>query len=229
MDKKEFGKYFAYIRKKSGFKSQRQLSSASGINNATIARIEDGSQKVKPETLKKISQYLKGVRYGTMLEKAGYIDHLSFKAKEAFEGKDFIMEFSEYQNEKLLETLTVNKRYSNEVIEELEGILKEFNINTNGSLTPDTLLKIIQDTTNLDLKIKIHDVLFDWFNFYKLSMENIQIQGKSALEILDEPKNDNDLFSIIHFIEEDKNSDNNFIILENSTTRNRQAFAYRVR
>jgi len=48
MDKKEFGKYFAYIRKKSGFKSQRQLSSASGVNNATIARIEDGSQKVKP-------------------------------------------------------------------------------------------------------------------------------------------------------------------------------------
>ncbi|NOU63149.1 helix-turn-helix domain-containing protein [Paenibacillus sp. LMG 31461] len=70
----EFGFYFAGLREKSGFKSQRQLAIASGVSNGTIARIESGTQKVSPETLKVLAPHLKDVDYDELMIKAGYID-----------------------------------------------------------------------------------------------------------------------------------------------------------
>ncbi|MCI1696271.1 helix-turn-helix domain-containing protein [Aneurinibacillus aneurinilyticus] len=74
MELKEFGLYFARIREKSGYKSQRQLSIASGVSNGTIARIEAGTQKPQPETLKVLAQHLREVTYEELLEKAGYLN-----------------------------------------------------------------------------------------------------------------------------------------------------------
>ncbi|MEW9702864.1 helix-turn-helix domain-containing protein [Paenibacillus sp. SI8] len=69
----EFGLYFAELREKSGFKSQRQLAIASGVSNGTIARIESGTQKVSPETLKVLAPHLKDVDYDELMIKTGYI------------------------------------------------------------------------------------------------------------------------------------------------------------
>ena len=73
MDLREFGLYMAKLREMRGFKSQRQLSIASGISNGTIARIESGTQRPKPDTLKTLSRYL-GVPFEELMARAGYID-----------------------------------------------------------------------------------------------------------------------------------------------------------
>ncbi|MGG1480479.1 helix-turn-helix domain-containing protein [Bacillus smithii] len=75
MNLKEFGLYFAELREKSGYESQRQLSLASGVSNGTIARIEGGTQKATPATLKKLAPYLKGVTYEDLMKAAGYIEN----------------------------------------------------------------------------------------------------------------------------------------------------------
>ncbi|MBN6186359.1 helix-turn-helix transcriptional regulator [Aneurinibacillus thermoaerophilus] len=87
MDQKQFGIYFAELREKSGYRSQRQLSIASGISNGTIARIEAGTQKPQPETLKVLAQYLRGITYEELLERAGYIDSGTHKENEDIESE----------------------------------------------------------------------------------------------------------------------------------------------
>ncbi|MGC4375886.1 helix-turn-helix transcriptional regulator [Fictibacillus sp. Mic-4] len=82
MDLKQFGLYFAELREKSGYESQRQLSIVSGVSNGTIARIEDGTQKPKPSTLKKLSKHLKNVTYKELMEAAGYIESNSDPEEE---------------------------------------------------------------------------------------------------------------------------------------------------
>ncbi|RID87087.1 transcriptional regulator [Peribacillus asahii] len=74
MDLKEFGLFFAQAREESGYESQRQLAIASGVSNGTIARIEAGTQKPTPETLKKIAPFLKSVDYNDLLNGIGYTE-----------------------------------------------------------------------------------------------------------------------------------------------------------
>lgn len=73
MNIKEFGLFFAQAREESGYESQRQLALASGVSNGTIARIEAGTQKPTPETLRKLAPLLKAVNYEDLMIKSGYI------------------------------------------------------------------------------------------------------------------------------------------------------------
>ena len=74
MDLKQFGQYFSKLREDSGYKSQRQLAAASGISNGTIARLEDGSQRPRPDTIRTLSSYLNGVSYNDLMGMLGYLD-----------------------------------------------------------------------------------------------------------------------------------------------------------
>lgn len=74
MNLKEFGIYFAELREKSGYRSQRELADKSGVSHSTINRIEAGTHKAKPETLKAVAPFLKGVDYEELLEKAGILN-----------------------------------------------------------------------------------------------------------------------------------------------------------
>jgi HTH-type transcriptional regulator, competence development regulator len=74
MNLKEFGVYFARVREKSGYRSQRELADVSGVSHSTINRIEAGTHKAKHETLKALAPYLKGVTYEELLEKAGVLE-----------------------------------------------------------------------------------------------------------------------------------------------------------
>lgn len=74
MNLSEFGLYFAELREKSGYSSQRQLAQKSGISNGTIARIESGVQKATPETLIALAKCLDGNPYFHFLTLLGYID-----------------------------------------------------------------------------------------------------------------------------------------------------------
>lgn len=69
---KEFGIWFAELREKSGFESQRQLALKSGVSPTTISRIESGIQKAEPKTLQKLALYLK-ISFEGLMQKAGYL------------------------------------------------------------------------------------------------------------------------------------------------------------
>ncbi|NUU73977.1 helix-turn-helix domain-containing protein [Paenibacillus xylanilyticus] len=75
MDLKEFGVYFAKIRERSGYRSQRELAEKSGVSHSTINRIESGSHKVSTENLKILAPHLKEVTYEDLLHALGYIDN----------------------------------------------------------------------------------------------------------------------------------------------------------
>ena len=69
MFEESFGDIFRRLRRASGFKSQLQLAEASGVSQATISRIEDGTQKPQKETLMMLADALR-IPYVVLLEKA---------------------------------------------------------------------------------------------------------------------------------------------------------------
>ncbi|MBW7453860.1 helix-turn-helix domain-containing protein [Paenibacillus sepulcri] len=69
-----FALFFSELRENSGYKSQRELAEKSGISHSTINRIEAGTHKVSPETLKALAPYLKNTSYEELMKKAGYVD-----------------------------------------------------------------------------------------------------------------------------------------------------------
>jgi SOS-response transcriptional repressor LexA/DNA-binding XRE family transcriptional regulator len=68
----QFGKYLKSIRFDKGFKTQKELSDASEISQATLSRIEAGIQKPQPETLKVLALVL-NIPYSSLLREAGYL------------------------------------------------------------------------------------------------------------------------------------------------------------
>lgn len=70
----DIGKFIAYHRVKSGFKSQRQLADKTGISSATISRIESGIQRPNVETLKVLSQHLHTTSLVELMVVCGYWD-----------------------------------------------------------------------------------------------------------------------------------------------------------
>ena len=66
-----FGRYISKLRIERGYESQRQLAIDAGVSPSTVLRIEDGTQRATPDTLRKLAPHL-GASYKTLLEKAGY-------------------------------------------------------------------------------------------------------------------------------------------------------------
>ncbi|HJV46599.1 MAG TPA: helix-turn-helix transcriptional regulator [Bacillota bacterium] len=69
----EFGLFFAKLREASGFRTKSELADASKVAISTISRIESGTNKVQPNTLKVLAPFLKGISYDELMKKAGYI------------------------------------------------------------------------------------------------------------------------------------------------------------
>lgn len=84
---KNFGLYFSEIRERSGFKSQRELAEKSGVSHSTINRIEAGTHKASPETLKLLSICLKGTTYEEMMDKLGYLGTDNYELTEYLKQK----------------------------------------------------------------------------------------------------------------------------------------------
>jgi transcriptional regulator with XRE-family HTH domain len=74
LDPREFGVYFSKLREASGFKSQRELADRSGVSHSTINRIEAGTHKPSPQTLRIVAGVLRGASYEDFMNKVGYID-----------------------------------------------------------------------------------------------------------------------------------------------------------
>ncbi|WP_052646891.1 helix-turn-helix domain-containing protein [Paenibacillus terrae] len=74
MNLKEFGVYFAKLRERSGYRSQRELAEKSGVSHSTINRIESGLNKVSPLNLKNLVPFLKDTSYEYLMQAAGYTE-----------------------------------------------------------------------------------------------------------------------------------------------------------
>ena len=72
MDQKRFGRYLVRLRELSEYDTRKELAEDAGISPATLSRIEAGTHKVEPETLKKLAPFL-GVSYGKLMIAAGYM------------------------------------------------------------------------------------------------------------------------------------------------------------
>lgn len=118
----DFGIYFSEIRDKSGFRTKSDLAEVSGVAVSTISRIESGIHKANPETLKKLSLYLKDTSYEDLLKATGYIDSTNnsdIKEKDdnpisvSFrdDGKDLTPEEEEYLEQQLQQFREWRKRF----------------------------------------------------------------------------------------------------------------------
>lgn len=155
----KFGKYIAQLRRESGYKSQRKLAEVSGISNGTIARIEDGSQKPKPETLNILAQYLSGVSYEMLMEKMGYI----YQEEEDMEVQADVSEFIFRQLEPIIFNFSKN---DDDFILEFEEFLKTYSENNNIDFekirNPLKLINFVKWNPDLNVKSSLHNEIFNF-------------------------------------------------------------------
>jgi SOS-response transcriptional repressor LexA len=232
MDQKEFGKYIANLRVKSGFKSQRSLAKAAGLNHGTISRIEDGSQKVKPETLKVLSQYLIGVSYGELLKKAGYLDDLSFSEQEDQMAKTNFMDVVELLNEGYIRKIMKNNTEFYELDKEIEDSFRSI-IGDDESITPETLLRVNRNSNDLSFKVQLNERLFkiiqsDPNTFIKDLFESENSYIKHIDKALGNHVPSEEMFSIVEYISKDNVDKDYFEIVDSKLLNKRSGFAYKV-
>ncbi|MDU4696419.1 MAG: helix-turn-helix transcriptional regulator [Paenibacillus sp.] len=108
MNLKEFGIYFANLRERSGFKSQRELADISGVSHSTINRIEAGTHKVSPDNLKLLAPHLKGVDYYDLMKAIGYIDE---NIQRTEDGMFFFGGPEKYSEDEIAEMEAALERY----------------------------------------------------------------------------------------------------------------------
>lgn len=82
-EKNSFGVFLKELRIRCGYKTQKQLADISGISQTTLSRIEAGTQKPMPETLKALAPHLRPYTYGELMDKAGYFDGMTDDHKNA--------------------------------------------------------------------------------------------------------------------------------------------------
>lgn len=177
MDKREFGLFFAKLRESNGYKSQRELADKSGVSHSTINRIESGSHKVTPDTLKALSKYLKGVSYEELMEKAGYITkediiktalpHIDFNFSHITETS--VIKKDDAQN--FYETL---KNNPDEILGLLDGEVRSefisFLINNIKDENPSIYEKILAKTVSekekkiIDMLVEVDDLTEEKLN-----------------------------------------------------------------
>ena len=103
--KQNFGDFLRVLRRSKGFKQQKDFAEATGVSQGTISRIENGTQKPTPDTLKIFSRVL-NFSYTDLMVKAGYYDEEDLLGDEMInkekenKGRNLVEIYKEKQNEK---------------------------------------------------------------------------------------------------------------------------------
>lgn len=103
--KQNFGDFLRVLRRSKGFKQQKDFAEATGVSQGTISRIENGTQKPTPDTLKIFSRVL-NFSYTDLMVKAGYYDEEDLLGDEIInkekenKGRNLVEIYKEKQNEK---------------------------------------------------------------------------------------------------------------------------------
>lgn len=103
--RQNFGDFLRVLRRSKGFKQQKDFAEATGVSQGTISRIENGTQKPTPDTLKIFSRVL-NFSYTDLMVKAGYYDEEDLLGDEMInkekenKGRNLVEIYKEKQNEK---------------------------------------------------------------------------------------------------------------------------------
>ncbi|MDT8900039.1 helix-turn-helix domain-containing protein [Anaeroselena agilis] len=158
-NKLSVGQLFKDLRIKAGYKTQKELSVASGVSQTTLSRIEADIQKPLPNTLMALSKYLR-VSYAELMINAGYFNGMSEEKKELV--ADFFDDHSRLTNAIENAIITISKRgkysdeFSREVIDLIEVESRNFRQKHEVSFayTPGGIRKILNEL-DLDIDSKI--------------------------------------------------------------------------
>lgn len=163
MDQKDFGEFFSEVRKLSGFNSQRKLAIESGISNGTIARIEDGTQKAKPETLKILSNHLKASSYGELMKNAGYLENYSeFEMEDQLAKFDFADMIDE-QFEKIIFSQSISENeFSPEFKEFIQRLFSDKHSENKQINEPRFLVNAMKESQDLTFKLELYNDIFEY-------------------------------------------------------------------
>lgn len=145
-----FGEFLKELRKRYGYKTQKQLADVSGISQTTLSRIEAGTQRPQPETLRILAEHLRPYTYGELMERAGYLDGLSVA------DKDFVIDlFDESEQyeidrkiDKLIDLISSNDQFTEAAIPFLEteiGPLLEAEGWTDVEYTPAQIKQLVRE------------------------------------------------------------------------------------
>ena len=153
------GKLLKDLRIKAGYKTQKDLSVASGVSQTTLSRIEAETQKPLPNTLMALSEHL-SASYAELMIKAGYFDGMSEEKKELV--ADFFDDHSRLANAIESAIVTISKRgkysdeFSRDVIDLIEMESRDFRQKHEVSFayTPGGIRKILKEL-DLDIDSKI--------------------------------------------------------------------------
>lgn len=163
MSGKNFGSFLKEIRLSYGYKTQKQLADVSGISQTTLSRIEAGTQRPQPETLRILAEHLRPYTYGELMERAGYFEGLPD------EDRSFVVELFDESEQidldnrifKSIESISVNDRFSDASIPFLMselGSLFESEGWTDIEYTPYQIKQLIKE---LDSNIEYKKIILD--------------------------------------------------------------------
>ncbi|WP_199928914.1 helix-turn-helix domain-containing protein [Brevibacillus brevis] len=163
MSGKNFGGFLKEIRLSYGYKTQKQLADASGISQTTLSRIEAGTQRPQPETLRILAEHLRPYTYGELMERAGYFQGLPD------EDRSFVVELFDESEQtdldnhifKTIESISLNNRFSDASIPFLMselGPLFEAEGWNDIEYTPYQIKQLIRE---LDSNIEYKKIILD--------------------------------------------------------------------
>src|SRR5690625_5045986 len=222
MNSQDFGKYIAYLRNESGFKSQRQFSRITGISNATISRTESGEVIPKPETLKEFAKHLKGVRFSDLMEQAGYIEGDSIQ--EINEKKVMLVGEAFLKDEigKLVDILLENKEFK-----KIKQFLEDNNIALNkekmsGENIKEALYKVSRkDRLYESLLNLVTSLNYKYEQNFKGLLDTSEPSNSSSYNVEERES----FYQIIQYINLSHNKTKEHIIIENGLLNQDNGFA----
>ncbi|RPF57036.1 helix-turn-helix domain-containing protein [Aquisalibacillus elongatus] len=226
MNSEDFGKYLAYLRKESGFKSQRAFSEKSGISNATLSRAESGERIPNKNTLKLIANHLKGVSYSELLNHAGLIDGNDYTQwKDNKDLADFEQSIDQNIKIALKQLWQQNKKST------IKSILEVNNIPLNESdVTFEEISTLIHQMEETNKKSELYSHLISELNKMGISIQ----QDFSSLtnpvneHNFNENNNSEQFFQIISYINNSNNKSKEYIIVERNLLGDSEGFAFLV-
>ncbi|WP_410769616.1 helix-turn-helix domain-containing protein [Fontibacillus sp. BL9] len=122
MSGNNFGEFLKDLRKRHGYKTQKQLADISGISQTTLSRIEAGIQRPQPETLRILAEHLRPYTYGELMEHAGYLEGLNAADKDFVLGlfDESEMDELDHQISKIIDSISDDGKFNDTVLTYLE-------------------------------------------------------------------------------------------------------------
>ncbi|MGP4073736.1 helix-turn-helix domain-containing protein [Piscibacillus sp. B03] len=226
MNSEEFGKYLAYLRKESGFNSQRAFSEKSGISNATLSRAESGDRVPNKNTLKTIANHLEGVSYSDLLNHAGLIDNNN---SSEWREKNALADIEQSLDQNII--IALKQLWQQNKKDTILSILETNKLPLNHSDdTLDEIFAFIQQIEEPNKKENLYNQLISELN--KLGMninQDFNTLTKPVNEHnLHEINNSEKFFRILSYVNNSNNKSKEYIIVERNLLRNSEGFAFLV-